>query len=49
MPLLKRMIVISSERELFALGQEYPGFYRFARLLEFIASGVQSGKINSPK
>jgi hypothetical protein len=45
MPLLKRMIEISSESELSALRQEYPGFYRFAKLLELLAAGIQTGDI----
>lgn len=49
MPLLKRMIEISSESELSALGQEYPGFYRFAKLLELLAAGIQTGDIPVPK
>jgi hypothetical protein len=49
MPLLKRMIEISSENELTGLSKEYPGFYRIAKLLELIATGIPSGGIPEPR
>jgi hypothetical protein len=48
MPMFWRLMNISRGDELSDLGEEYPGFYRFAKLLELIAKGIQSGDIQVP-
>ena len=43
----KRIMDNSTEDELHELCQRYDGFYRFAKLLEMIAQGIQDGKISA--
>jgi hypothetical protein len=49
MPMFWRLMKISKGNELSDLGEEYPGFYRFAKLLELVATGIKSGDIQVPR
>jgi len=42
MPLFMRCMEIAGEREVSGLIDEYPGLYRFVRLLERMAAGLRS-------
>lgn len=48
MPLFKRLMDISGKGGLNDLWSVYPGLYRFAKLLELIATGIQSGDLKAP-
>jgi hypothetical protein len=48
MPLFKRLMDISVEGGMNDLWDTYPGLYRFTKLLELIAAGIQSGDIKVP-
>ena len=48
-PLFKRLMDISGEGGLNDLLAPYPGLYRFAKLLERIAAGIQSGDLKVPQ
>jgi hypothetical protein len=49
MPLFKRLLDMAGPESVFALCDEYPGLYRYAQLLERIASGIASGDIEVPR
>ncbi|MGA8053758.1 MAG: hypothetical protein WCA12_07840 [Burkholderiales bacterium] len=49
MPLFKRLLDIAGPERVSALCDEYPGLYRYAQLLETIASGIESGDIELPQ
>ena len=48
MPLFKRLMDLSDGDDMNDLCNVYPGLYRFAKLLERIATGIQSGDIEVP-
>ena len=48
MPGFKRLLDTSSEGELDELCARFPGFYRYAKILERLAAGIQSGEIKVP-
>jgi hypothetical protein len=48
MPLFKRLMDLSDGDGMNDLCAAYPGLYRFAKLLELIAAGIQSGDIEVP-
>ncbi len=48
MPDFHRLMMNTSGSEMDALCEEYAGFYRFAKILETVASGIASGKIKVP-
>jgi hypothetical protein len=48
MPLFKQLMDLSDKDEMNELCAAYPGLYRFAKLLERIAAGIQSGDIDIP-
>ena len=45
----KGLMDSTSRDELEGLMQQFPGLYRFAKLLEPVAAGIQSGAIQVPK
>lgn len=49
MPLFKRLMDLSDGDGMDDLCAVYPGLYRFAKLLELIAAGIQSGDIEVPR
>ncbi|WP_066976306.1 hypothetical protein [Methylomonas lenta] len=49
MPLFKRLMDISNGDGMNDLCAVHPGLYRFAKLLERIAAGIQSGEIEVPR
>lgn len=49
MDAFKSIMDSTSRVEMDYLCSKYPGFYRFGKLLEFIAEGIQSGSIEVPK
>jgi hypothetical protein len=49
MPLFKRLMDLSDGNGMNDLCAEYHGLYRFAKLLELIAAGIQSGDIEVPR
>ena len=49
MPLFKRLMDLSDGDGMNDLCAVYPGLYRFAKLLELIAAGIQSGDIEVPR
>jgi len=40
---------LSTQEEMQTLGQRYPGFYRFAKLLERLATGIADGSVRIPE
>lgn len=48
LPLFYRMMEIATESEINQLCEQRPGLYRFAKVLEQVAEGIQSGAINVP-
>ncbi len=44
----KALMDMSSQDQLNALCEAYPGFYRFAKLIESIAQGLHDGTISVP-
>jgi len=44
----KQVMDMSTHEEMQLLGEQYPGFYRFAKLLEAMAEGIQNGSIRVP-
>ena len=48
MPLFKRLMDIAGPSDLTALCTEYQGLGRYAKLLEMVAAGIQSGAIDVP-
>jgi len=49
MPLFKRLMDIAGPSDLTALCTEYQGLGRYAKLLEMVAAGIQSGAIDVPR
>ena len=49
MPLFKRLMDISGKGRMNDLVNAYPGLYHLAKLLELIATGIQSGDIEVPE
>ncbi len=49
MPLFKQLMDLSEKDEINDLCAVYPGLYRYAKLLERIATGIQSGEIEVPR
>ncbi len=49
MPGFKRLMDTCSPDEVDGLCEAFPDFYRYARILERIANGIQSGAIKVPK
>jgi hypothetical protein len=49
MPLFKQLLDLASPQELSTLCVEHPGLYRYAKLLETIASGVDPGGSEVPR
>jgi len=49
MHLFKRLMDISDKGGVSDLCDAYPGLYRFAKLLEIVAVGIQSGEIQVPR
>jgi hypothetical protein len=48
MPGFKRLLDTSPGGELDELCARFPGFYRYAKILEKLAAGIQSGEIKVP-
>jgi hypothetical protein len=48
MPAFKQLVDMTSHAQLLELCTIYPGFFRFAKLLEQLAQGIQDGKIDVP-
>jgi len=48
MPDFHHLMMNTSGADMDALCDEYAGFYRFAKILETLASGIASGKIKVP-
>jgi hypothetical protein len=44
----KKLMDATTHEQMDALCEMYPGFYRFAKLLETIAQGLQDGTIKPP-
>jgi hypothetical protein len=49
MPAFKRLMDASTGDDMDRLAARYAGFYRYAKILETVAAGIQSGKIVVPK
>ncbi len=49
MDAFKRIIDSTTSVQMDYLCQQYPGFYRFAKLLESLAQGISDGAIDVPK
>ncbi len=49
MPLFKRLMDIAGEDDFDEMYDEFPGLYRYAKLLELVAAGIQSGDIKVPR
>jgi hypothetical protein len=49
MPGFKRLMDTSTKAEMDALCGQFPGFLHYAKILERIAAGIQSGAIKVPK
>jgi hypothetical protein len=49
MPDLKRLMDGSKPGALDELGRRFAGFYRYARILEAVAAGIQAGTIKVPR
>lgn len=48
MPDFHRLMMTAPGLEMDALCAEFPGFYRFAKILETLASGIAAGKVKVP-
>lgn len=48
MPTFKELLDTSTHEQVNSLCETYPGFYRFAKLLESIAQGIKDGTISVP-
>lgn len=48
MPRFKHLLDSMQPGDMEQLSRKFPGFYRYAQLLEFLASGIQSGAIPVP-
>jgi hypothetical protein len=49
MPDFKRLLDTSARSEMEQLGARFPGFYRYAKILEAVAAGIKAGRIRVPK
>ena len=49
MDAFKRVMGGSTSVQMDYLCQQYPGFYRFGKLLEAMAEGIANGDIHAPK
>jgi hypothetical protein len=49
MPGFKRLMDTSHGGEMDELCRRFPSFYRYAKILESVAAGIQSGSIKVPK
>jgi hypothetical protein len=49
MPLFKRLLDTAGPAGMSALCDAYPGLHRFAKVLETVAAGIQSGKMYVPR
>ncbi len=49
MPGFKRLMDTCTRDEMDGLCESFPDFYRYAKILERIAEGIQSGAIKAPK
>lgn len=49
MPDFKRLIDMSVQSAMDELAARYTGFYRYGKVLEGVAKGIQSGAIKVPK
>ena len=47
--IFKEIMDTTTHEQMEALCEKYPGFYRFAKLLEAIAQGIQDGTIEVPR
>ncbi len=48
MTTFKQLLDISTQEQMDSLCESYPGFYRFANLMEKLAQGIQDGTIKVP-
>jgi hypothetical protein len=49
LPAFKRLMDASTGDDMNQLAARYTGFYRYAKILETVAAGIQSGNIVVPK
>ena len=49
LPAFKRFMDTSTDDDMDQLAARYTGFYQYAKILETIAAGIQSGNIVVPK
>ena len=49
MPGFKRLMDTSQRGEMDELCRRFPWFYRYAKILESVAAGIQTGSIKVPK
>ena len=49
MPGFKRLMDTSQRGDMDELCRRFPSFYRYAKILESVAAGIQSGSIKVPK
>ena len=49
MPSFKRLMDTCTRDQMDGLCESFPGFYRYAKILEQIAEGIHSGAIKVPK
>lgn len=48
MPTFKQLLDTASQEQMDSLCKNYPGLYRFAKLLEALAQGIQDGTVKVP-
>ena len=48
-PGFKRLLDTSTRGEMDELCARFPGFYRYAKILEAVAAGIKTGRIRVPK
>jgi hypothetical protein len=48
MPTLKELLDTTTHDQMDSLCETYQGFYRFAKLIELLAQGIQDGTIKVP-
>jgi hypothetical protein len=48
MPTFKELLDTTTHEQMDALCVAYPGFYRFAKLLEAVAQGIKDGTVRVP-
>jgi hypothetical protein len=49
MPAFKRLMDTSTDDDMDQLAARYTGFHQYAKILETVAAGIQSGKIVVPR